>query len=600
MNNKFFSKFAAPLEIIKIIAKHEPLYLIYALPQIILNAVLPILYVYFPKLIIEELTSGNPYGGVARTIMIYGCILLFINITNAYLKNKSDMRAITFSSKLKNEIGKISMRLEVKDIESPQAQDIIQMANKAAELTNAMGLLQNIVSNIITILGLAYIIVRLDWLFILLVAVTLTVKIIFVYNNYLYNKKINKFLVENDRHGGYLYSIAWSEGGAKEIRLNTLQKWYMDKTRTYRNTMVNTQLGSFRRYSIYQIITAIIFALQSFAILCLLSGRYIDGVISIADFTMYFSAVTALTGSLSTITEQLGDYNRQILNVSYYKKFIDMIDIENNQNTVDMPEFIIPDKTEFVFEDVSFTYPNTDRQILDNINIKITNKEKLVIVGMNGAGKSTFIKLLCKFYQPTSGRITLNGVDIWDIPNEEYYKIISAVFQDFANLSFTLKENISMNENGDLSKIAEIIDGIGLKERVDELPNGYETYLSKSFDSDGVEFSGGQAQKIAIARAVYKGTRVLILDEPTASLDPKAESEIYTDFFNMAKDKTTIFISHRLAASTVADNIAVFSDGRIKEYGSHDDLIKQSGIYAEMYRKQSQAYINNIDKSSIF
>jgi ABC-type multidrug transport system fused ATPase/permease subunit len=154
-----------------------------------------------------------------------------------------------------------------------------------------------------------------------------------------------------------------------------------------------------------------------------------------------------------------------------------------------------------------------------------------------------------------------------------------------------------MNENADMNKIADVINGIGLKERINELPDGYSTYLSKNFDSDGVEFSGGQSQKIAIARAVYKDTPVLILDEPTASLDPKAESEIYTDFFNMAKDKTTIFISHRLAASTIADTIAVFSDGRISEYGSHDDLLKQGGIYAELYRKQSQQYI---DESKIF
>lgn len=216
---------------------------------------------------------------------------------------------------------------------------------------------------------------------------------------------------------------------------------------------------------------------------------------------------------------------------------------------------------------------------------------------MNGAGKSTFIKLLCKFYRPISGKITLNGIDIWDIPNVEYYKIISAVFQDFANFSFTLKENISMCENGDLYKISEILNRIGLKEHAEGLSNKYDTYLSKSFDSDGVEFSGGQAQKIAIARAVYKDAYVLILDEPTKSLDPKAESEIYTDFFNIAKDKTTIFISHRLAASTISDNIAVFADGRIIEYGSHDDLINKDGVYAEMYRKQSRQYVN---ESKIF
>lgn len=596
--NNFLSKLTAPLEIIKIIAKHEPLYLICALPQIALNAVLPLLYVYFPKLIIEELTSGNPYSDTAKTIAIYGVILLLINITNIFLQNKSGMRAALFSSKLRNEIGKISMRLELKDIENPQSQDMIQMANKAAELTGVMELVQTIISNIITITGLAYIIVRLDWIFIFLVTTILIIKAIFVYIRYLYSKKIRKLDAENNRFGSYLNQISFSsEGGAKEIRLNSLQKWYMDKVTVFRNTMVNLQLGDFKRHTIFNIIMTVLLAVQSFIILWLLSSRYIDGVITIADFTMYFAAIASLTASLSSIGEQFGNYNRQVLNAADYKNFMNLTDIQSKAAVTDKTDFTMPDKTEFVFQDVCFTYPNTDKQILDNINIKISDKEKLVIVGMNGAGKSTFIKLLCKFYHPTSGVITLNGVDIWDMPNEEYYKLISAVFQDFANLSFTLKENISMNENGDSEKISQVINGIGLKDRVDELPDGYDTYLSRNFDSGGVEFSGGQAQKIAIARAVYKDTPVLILDEPTASLDPKAESEIYTDFFNMAKNKTTIFISHRLAASTVADNIAVFSDGKITEYGSHNDLMNHDGIYAEMYRKQSQHYV---DERKIF
>lgn len=590
---KFFSKLAAPIEIIKIIAKHEPLYLIYALPQIVLNAVLPLLYVYFPMLIIERLTGANPYADTVRLIIVYGSILLFANVVNTFLRNKSGMRAITFSSKLKNEIGRTAMRLELKDIESTHARDMINMANKAAELTNAMGLIQNIISNIITVLGLAYIIIQLDWLFILLVAVTLTVKIIFVYTQYVWLKNYRIPEAKNSRFVEYLLTLSYhSEGGSKEIRLNSLQDWYMAKTKTYRDEMVYLHFKGMHNFTFKNIITAVIVAVQSFIILWVLSSRFIDGFISIAEFTMYFSAVTALTNILSSITEQFGSYNQQILNASDYRKIINLTNLENKTQ-----EFTIPTKTEFIFDNVSFTYPNTDKQILDNINIKIADGEKLVIVGMNGAGKSTFIKLLCKFYRPTSGKIMLNGVDIWDIPNEEYYKIISAVFQDFANLSFTLKENIMMNEDGDLEKINTIIDSVGLRERVNELADGCNTYLSKNFDTGGVEFSGGQAQKIAIARAVYKDTPMLILDEPTASLDPKAESEIYTDFFNMAKDKTTIFISHRLAASTVADNIAVFSDGKISEYGSHDDLIKQDGIYAEMYEKQSRQYI---DESKIF
>ena len=251
--NRILSKLAAPFEIAKIIAKHEPLYLLYALPQLVSNAALPLLYVYFPKLIIEQLTGGDPSENIIKTIAIYGGILLCINATNAFMQNKSGMSATVFSSKLKNEIGKLAMRLELKDIESPQSQDTIQMANKAAELTGAMGLMQNIISNIITIAGLSYIIVRLNWLFVLLVAMTLIFKIVFVYFMEKYRNKMRKYHAENTRHGDYLYQITYGEGGAKEIRLNSLQDWYMDKTKKYRNNMVGMQFREFRRHTLYNI-----------------------------------------------------------------------------------------------------------------------------------------------------------------------------------------------------------------------------------------------------------------------------------------------------------------------------------------------------------
>ena len=596
---KFLCKFAAPFELVKIIARFEPLYLLYALPQIILTAALPILYVYFPKLIIQELTSHNSYSYIIKVITLYACILLSINIANVFLNNKCKLCAEKLPKKLRNEIGGIIMELELKDIESSNFRDIIQLANNATGLTQTIGLLQNIVSNIITIIGLTYIIVQLDYLFVLLVCGTLIIKIIFEYNNFCFNKKMRTRYARNNRMGDYIFNISHGEGGAKEIRLNNLQKWFTEKIKYYRDNMLDIQFKSFKRYAIYNSVTAIIMALQSFLVLWLLSSRYIGGTISIADFTMYFSAVISITVSLSAITEQIGNYNQQILSVADYKKLVDIKNSENNEVNNVYSHFApaIPLKAEFVFRNVSFSYPNTERQILKNINITITDKEKLVVVGLNGAGKTTFIKLLCKFYRPTSGTITLGGIDIWDIPNDEYYKIIAAVFQDFANFAFSLKENVSMSENGDTGKASEIIGEVGLGEYARELPNGYETYLSKNFDSSGVELSGGQGQKVAIARAIYKDTPVLILDEPTASLDPIAESEIYTNFFSMAKDKTTIFISHRLAASTIADNIAVFSDGRIEEYGTHSTLMDKNGIYAEMYRKQSRPYI---DESKIF
>lgn len=590
---KLLLKLAASAEIIKIIAKYEPLYIAYALPQVILTAVLPLLYVYAPKMIIEKLTDGSPYIDVINVIAIYTGILLLINIINTILSSKSGLYAEKFSKKLRFEIGKITMELAFKDIESANFRDIIGMANNAAGLTVTMSLVQNIIANIITIAGFAYIIIQLDYLFILLVAVILSVKIIFTYYRYTYNRKMRKLFAKNDRVGNYLTGIAYfNEGGAKEIRVNSLQNWFIGKIKYFRNEMVDLQYKDFRRYAIYEILTAVIMAGQSFLVLWILSLRYINSTVSIADFTMYFFAVASLTACLSTITEQIGSYNQEILNVADYKKLIDIKMSENNGVIGNAKHFDIKDKTEFIFHNVSFAYPNTEKLVLDNINIKITDKEKLVVVGPNGAGKSTFIKLLFKFYRPTSGIITLNGMDIWSFPNDEYYKIIAAVFQDYTNFSFSLAENVSMTESKKTEKVAEVLFLTGLGKYAKELPHGLDTYISKNFNSNGTELSGGQGQKLAIARAIYKDTPVLILDEPTASLDPKAESEIYEDFFNLTKDKTTIFISHRLAISTIADNIAVFADRRIKEYGSHSELMKQNSLYAEMFRKQSKPYVD--------
>lgn len=590
---KLFSKLGAPVEILKIIAKHEPLYLVYAFPQVILTAVLPLLYVYMPKLIIEKLTDGSQYSDVVRIIAIYAGILLMINIGNKVLVNKSGLYADNFSKKLRFEIGKITMRLELKDIESAGFHDVIGMANNAADLTTTMGSFQNIISNIITIVGLSYIVIQLDSLFILLVAVTLSVKILFTYFRYSSNKKMRKLSAKNDRVGNYLTGIAYfNEGGAKEIRVNSLQGWFLGKIKLFRNEMVALQYKNFRRYALFEIITAVIMAGQSFVVLWILSLRYINGAVSIADFTMYFFAVAALTASLSAITEQIGNYNQQILNVADYKKLIDIKTNENNGVIGPSEHFNSQDKIEFIFNNVFFMYPGTEKLVLENINIKITDKEKLVVVGLNGAGKSTFIKLLCKFYRPTSGIITINGTDIWNIPNDEYYKIIAAIFQDYTNFSFSLAENVSMSETENTKKVADVISVIGLSDYVKELPHGLDTFISRNFNPNGTELSGGQGQKLAIARAIYKNSPVLILDEPTASLDPKAESEIYADFFKLSKNKTTIFISHRLAISTIADNIAVFADGKIREYGSHSELMKQNSLYAEMYRKQSRPYLD--------
>ena len=230
---------------------------------------------------------------------------------------------------------------------------------------------------------------------------------------------------------------------------------------------------------------------------------------------------------------------------------------------------------------------------MKNVSIRIVSGELLSIVGLIGAGKTTFIKLLCRFYQVTSGEILLNGINIWEYDYREYMQMISAVFQDFKLLALSIKENITLEKSGhfDDDKLLPLISKVGLGEKIRNLKAGINTPVFKHFDVSGFIPSGGDQQKIAIARALFKNSPIVILDEPTAALDPIAEFEIYKQFNDLVRGKTAIYISHRLSSCKFCDKVAVFSDGHIVEYGTHDDLIeREDGIYFKLFNTQAQYY----------
>ena len=247
---------------------------------------------------------------------------------------------------------------------------------------------------------------------------------------------------------------------------------------------------------------------------------------------------------------------------------------------------------EIEFRNVSFKYPGADKEVLHDISIKLRSGEKISIVGLNGAGKTTFIKLLCRLYDVTSGEILLDGVNIREYDYDEYMKCFSVVFQDFRLLAFSAEDNILLGKKDSPEKVDELYEKVGLLDKINSLPKGRDTMMFKQFDKDGVELSGGEQQKMAIARALYKDAPVVILDEPTAALDPVAEYEIYRQFNDLVHGKTAVYISHRLSSCKFCDRIAVFSDGTIKESGTHEELVHlHDGIYAEMFKAQAQYYV---------
>lgn len=593
-------KTRSTLSIIKLIYSYEPQYLFFALIQLIVNSALPILYVYFPKLFIEKLTDGCRFSETAKLICLYAAVLLILNLVNSFLKNKISVCCDRFSFNLRARIGGAAMKMSVSEIESNKNRELILLANDAASIVSCINLFQNIVGSILTIIGLAVIVSQLNFLILLLVVVTITIKTIIVWAQTRYRVRRRTDYASNNRVGIYLEDVLYfNKGAIKEIRLNNIQPWFMSKIHRWRNEMLSLQKKDFRVYSAFNILSIIAEGVQSLIVLLQLSKRYISGALSLANFTLYFFAVIELTSSLSQITESIGEYRRQIIGLKDFRQLLSFsgekdLAARDKIGSISSAENPRKSISEFRFTDVCFTYPGSEKSVLNGINLTIKNGEKIVIVGENGSGKTTLIKLLCKFYRPTSGKITLDGVDIWDIDNSVYYSLISSVFQDYSNFAFSIAENVSMSQEFSPDKVSEALNKAGLNEAISNLQSGIYTPLTRLFSENGIELSGGQDQKVAIARALYKDCPIVILDEPTASLDPLAEAEIYERFFDLAKEKTTIFISHRLAASTIADNIAVINDGIVAEYGNHKTLLAQNGLYAKMFCAQRELYSSKI------
>ncbi len=594
--------FVTPVKIIKLILRYQYGYIVFALLNIVLDSVIPLLSVYAPKLIIEKMTDGSEREETVTVILFYISVLLILSVIKEVLAHKTQLSADRFVRELRLDIGKRMMILNVEDIEASSAKDIAYMAKNAENIVSSISLFKQMISNLITIVGLSVLIMNLDTIFFAMVGFVLAFKMVFTYIRFRHIKKVRVTDAGNNRALEYLQGLAYFEHGAeKEIRVNSLQDWFIEKTKKYRINMVKMQYKDFKFHSAFEIALSVIGAIQSFIVLFILVNRYLIGELTIADFSMYFSAIVSLTSTLSLLANQIGAYSNHTLDIRDYENLNNLEITEYKQNSdvrflTENNDFYA--NVEIKFINVSFSYKGSDRRILQNINLKISNKEKFLIVGYNGSGKTTLIKLLCKFYRPTEGVITLNGVDIWDIPNELYYSVISAVFQDYSNFAFTIRDNVILGNMYDKDKINSIFENIGLNDKINSLPEGENTYISKIFSDKGVELSGGEGQKIAISRALYKESPIMILDEPTAALDVKTESKMYEDFLKIAKSKTAIFISHRLAISKLVDNIIVLDNGKVAEHGNHRELMRKNGIYRKMYELQSKPYTTDGEKKS--
>ena len=307
------------------------------------------------------------------------------------------------------------------------------------------------------------------------------------------------------------------------------------------------------------------------------------------DFMLYFTAITSLSSTLTGFANRLNDIHKYDLQVTELRKAEKIATSRNRGQGIPVPD----GKIDIEFRNVTFRYPNAQDDTIRNLSFHIRPGERIALVGMNGAGKTTLVKLLCGLYLPTEGEILLNGHPVHDYNIRDYYSLFSAVFQDISFMPISLAENIACTTDSsriDRTRVLYAIEEAGLGKRIEALKDGIDTLYDKEVNPEATDFSGGEKQKLALARAIYLGSPVLVLDEPTSALDPIAENEMYLKFDKISKEQTSLFISHRLASTRFCDRILHLENGRIIEEGTHAALMEKNGRYAEMFRMQSQYY----------
>lgn len=574
--------------------KEKPIYFLYLILTILFMAVLPFANIILPKFIIEELLHAKRVDILMTYVVVLVLSNWILQSLIQVLSRQANKLDVWFEQYFDKQFTRRCMTMDFEHTENP---DVLNQARKAKDgmgfysggLYGLSSCVKEIVSSIITLCGVVVIIATASpFLFVIALLSVLGGSFVVSRINKLEIVVFNKGPQIN-RAFWYIHDVIGYPQYGKDIRLYGAEKMMSRKGESSFEDLYHLFKDQEDGKRKWGCLNALIAMCESLGIYLYLGYLAIMQKITVGDFTMLVTAAVTFRTSLQNVITQLQELQKKANFMIEFRKFMDYADAME-KGTKKVPDMEHP---EIRFENVSFRYPRTENWVLKNINITIHSGEHLSVVGLNGAGKTTFIKLLCRLYDVTEGAIYVNGVNIQEYEYEEYMKLLSVVFQDFKLFSMNIRDNIHLGAwEKDSTGMEELCKLSGLEEKIASLPDGLDTLLYKQFDEKGVEPSGGEAQKIAITRAIFKDAPIIVLDEPTAALDPVAEYEIYRQFDRLVGGKTAVYISHRLSSCKFCDRIAVFSDNTIAEYGTHDELVKLTGgIYAKMFEAQAQYYV---------
>ncbi len=553
---------------------------------------------FLAPVVLDKVERAAPLGELLGSIGSFSLALILLNAVLAYVDGLTLYGRIDVRTGIINDINEKSATTSFPNTRDPKVLKLQEISMRAVDRNSAAG--EHVWETLTRLLlnGSA-IVIYLGLLSSLNMAVILAVLATTV-TGFFVGKRINEWgyrhreeLESYEKKLRYLMERSESVALAKDIRIFGLESWidsiYSGVLRAY-DAFIN------RRERIYfgSCVADVALGVARNAIAYgFLISLVLDQSLGASEFLLYISAFNGFTALVTGFLQECSVLHKECLDLSVIQEYLNLPEPFLFEGGKPVPE---AEAYELSLENVAFVYPGTERQIFRNLNLTIRPGEKLAVVGLNGAGKTTLVSLLCGFYDPTKGRVLLNGTDIREFNRREYYRLFSSVFQDCSELDITVAQWVAQAVDGiNMEKVKDCIEKAGLTEQVEVLPQKYDTHLGKQAYLDGVQLSGGQMQRLMLARALYKDGAVLTLDEPTAALDPLAENDIYQKYNEMSAGKTSVFISHRLASTRFCDRILLLEDGRIAEEGTHQELMALGGRYAELFQVQARYYREGFD-----
>ncbi len=561
----------------------------------LVSPIMQYLWSFITKVIIDMAMAGE---SIKRLLLVVGCftaVQLLASLLNTMYNAGSWYRYIGARMTLMTHLNRKAMTVDFEHLENPDVMDAFRKAQNAGSnndsglegvMHTGAGLLCRF-----TVVGVG--IAIMGTLHPVLIALLLFTSVL----SFLMSDRVNAYgkrtiwdvLSTWWRKDNYMQNLSTDFQAAKDIRMFHLKDWLLEKMKEQNRFRYRMQKKNEWLWFAAGLFDSVMWLVSQIGIYVFIVVQLVRGRISVGDATLYVSTAGTFYSQATQVLKDLANLRQRSREVCDFRSFLDFDGGDLEAEGKKVPR---TGSYEFTFEQVSFRYPKAENYALKDLNLTIKPGERLAVVGLNGAGKSTLIKLLLRLYEPTEGRILLNGEDVRAYEKRDYYRLFAPLFQEDELFAFPLSENISMDtpEATDGNRVEKCLRDAGFSDKLAELKDGIKTQVLKVIDDEGVDFSGGERQKLALARALYKDAPVVVLDEPTAALDALAEYRLYQEFDRLIGGKSAVYISHRLSSTRFCDHVAMFQNGSMVEYGTHEELLKKNGAYGEMFRIQAQYY----------